>query len=162
MSNAHRALPRSRHLAPASCVDKIVSFSAEPEPLNFCSIAEPHTTSRLRIDPIPRPPSIIQTPSLGLRNTRLDVFSSSTHRHARISNRFFSLRDHSRACDSPTARRASLSSVAPVSRVRDSGSTFSSLPIQSWPRRWPQTPSCRKLMASTGHCQLLSQRHLKL
>jgi hypothetical protein len=124
VSNAHRALPRSRHLAPASCVDKIVSFSAEPEPLNFCSIAEPHTTSRLRIDLIPRPPSNIQTPSLGKRNTRLDVFSSSTHRHARISNCFLSLRDLSHACGSPTARRASLSSVAPVSRVRDSGSTF--------------------------------------
>ena len=157
MSNAHRPFPRSRHLAPTSCADKIVSFSAEPEPLNFCSIAEPHTTSRLRIDP----PSNIQTPSLGLQNTRLDVFSSSTHRHARISNRFFSLRDHPRACDSPTTRRASLSSVAPVSRVRDSGSTFSSLPIRSWRRKSPKTPSCRKPMAPTSHWQLLCQHHLK-
>lgn len=114
-------------VASVLCIDKrFVHFSSALN-LNFCSIAEPHTTSRLRIDLNPRPPSNIQTPPLRLRNTRLDVSYPSAHRQARFSNCLFHLRNLLRACDLPTARRASLSSVAPVSRVRDSGSTSFSI-----------------------------------
>ena len=102
-------------LAPATSVDKIVSFSAEPEPLNFCSIAEPHTTSRLRRHPITK-----------YLNTTLDAATHATRRVFLIGPSTTVIvcsiaQSIARARQLLTSRRAFIEPVAPLSRVSDSG-----------------------------------------